>query len=92
MIDPVVPRFQWGQPVQAADDLMNDGSYPDQPRDALLARSGERGEVVQVGVHVESNQPVYIVEFPGNRIVGCLEHELAPVQSAASVTATSEGP
>ncbi len=92
MIGPAVPRFQWGQPVEAASDLLNDGSYPDQPADALLAKSGERGEVVQVGVHVDSNLPVYLVEFAGNRIVGCLEHELAPVQPATSAPTISEGP
>lgn len=94
MIEPAAPKFQWGQPVEAAVDLFNDGSYPDQPQDALLARGGEKGEIVQVGMHVESNVPVYLVEFAGNRIVGCLEHELAPAaRGAAEAEITrSEGP
>ena len=72
------PKYQWGQPVIAAADLVNDGSHPDAAEDALLVASGTRGEVVQCGVHEESNTPLYIVEFPGGRIIGCLEEELQP--------------
>ena len=79
MIDPAAPKFQWGQPVQAVADLFNDGSYPDRPLDALLVPAGEPGEVVQVGTHVETNTILYLVEFSQNRIVGCLQDELAPI-------------
>jgi nitrogen fixation protein NifZ len=72
------PKYQWGQPVKALTDLVNDGSHPDAEQDALLVASGTMGEVVQSGVHEESNTPVYIVEFPGGRVVGCLEEELDP--------------
>ncbi len=84
MSEPEAPKFQWGQPVQTIDDLFNDGSYPNLPADALLVSSGERGEIVQIGAHVESNTTVYLVEFSENRIVGCLEDEMLALQSTAA--------
>lgn len=79
MIEPAVPKFQWGQRVQALLDLYNDGTFPECPEETLLVREGDAGEIVQVGTHVESNTPVYMVEFAPNRVVGCLEQELASV-------------
>ena len=79
MMEPVNPKFQWGQRVQALLDLYNDGSFPECPPEALLVQAGDSGEVVQVGTHTESNTPVYLVEFGPNRVVGCLERELASV-------------
>jgi nitrogen fixation protein NifZ len=79
MIETVAPRFQWGQRVQALLDLYNDGSFPECPDGALLVREGDSGEVVQVGTHTESNTPVYLVEFGPDRVVGCLEGEIASV-------------
>lgn len=81
MSDPKSPKFQWGQPVQTIDDLFNDGSYPNSPADALLVKRGDRGEVVQIGAHVASNTTVYLVEFSENRIIGCLENEIAAISS-----------
>ena len=81
MADSAEPRFRLGQPVQAAIDLVNDGSYPDRPEDALLVRAGERGEVVQIGAHVESQTNVYIIEFASRLVVGCLESEIAPLDA-----------
>jgi nitrogen fixation protein NifZ len=78
-MEPAQPKFQWGQRVRAFVDLFNDGSFPEQPDGALLAKSGDAGEIVQVGMHVETNQPVYLVEFAPNRVVGCLEDEIAPL-------------
>jgi len=69
--------FQWGQKIRTIADLRNDGSYPDWPEDALIVQCGERGEIVQVGLHVESNTPIYLVEFSRNRVVGCLETEIS---------------
>jgi len=81
MMETSEPRYEWGQRVQAAADLFNDGSYPDQPLADLLVQNGEAGEVVQVGQLTDSGTVVYMVEFALNRIVGCFEHELAPMQS-----------
>ncbi len=78
MIDPEAPKFQWGQRVRAMDDLFNDGSFPEQPAEALLVAAGDPGEVVQIGTHVESKSYVYLVEFAPNRVIGCLEHEISP--------------
>ena len=75
------PRFDWGQRVQAATDLFNDGSYPEEPSNALLVRAGEPGEIVQVGKHVDSGAIVYMVEFATDRLVGCFEPELTLVES-----------
>lgn len=75
-IDLRIARYQWGQPVHALVDLVNDGSYPDCAADELLAGNGSRGQVVQVGTLVDGNIPVYLVEFPNGRVVGCLEEEI----------------
>lgn len=69
--------YAWGQRVIALDDLVNDGSYPERPLDALLAARGAVGEIVNVGHAVEENEPVYLVEFDGC-VIGCLEDEIAP--------------
>jgi nitrogen fixation protein NifZ len=78
MIEPRLPKFQWGQRVRCLIDLVNDGSYPNAPEDALLAASGTLGEIVQVGAHVDTNTPVYIVEFEEKFVIGCLEEEIEP--------------
>jgi len=79
MIDPQEPKSQWGQPVVTVADLINDGSYPDIAENAMLAATGTRGEIVQVGMHEEAKIPVYLVEFADGKIIGCLEEELGPV-------------
>lgn len=71
------PVYAWGQRVIALDDLINDGSYPDRPEDALLASRGSVGEVVKIGHAPELNEPVYLVQF-ADCVVGCLEIELVP--------------
>jgi nitrogen fixation protein NifZ len=76
MIDQRVAKYEWGQRVRACIDLLNDGSYPDSCEGTLLAANGDAGEIVNVGMHVESNTPIYLVEFPGSRVVGCLEEEI----------------
>jgi nitrogen fixation protein NifZ len=78
MIEPRLPKFQWGQRVRCLIDLVNDGSYPNAAEDALLAAAGTIGEIVQVGSHVDSNTPVYIVEFDEKYVIGCLEDEIEP--------------
>jgi len=81
MIDPKMPKYDWGQRVVAAIDLFNDGSFPDCETDTLLVEQGCTGEIVQVGMHEESATPVYMVEFPSNRVVGCLEDEIELAQA-----------
>lgn len=76
MIEPRLPKYEWGQQVIAAVDLYNDGSFPDAEEDTLLIAAGGPGEIVQVGHHAESNVPVYMVDF-GLAVLGCLEEELA---------------
>lgn len=77
MIDLREPKYQWGQPVQAAVHLYNDGSLPGADEDMLLVAAGGPGEIVQVGHHGEANVPVYMVDF-GVAVLGCLEEELVP--------------
>ncbi|MCJ2181964.1 nitrogen fixation protein NifZ [Novosphingobium sp. 1949] len=82
MMDLREPIFGWGEKVRAALDLINDGSFPGVGEGAVLAARGTRGEIVNVGHHEETNQPVYLVEFDGAApgasplVVGCLEGEL----------------
>jgi len=63
--------------VIALDDLVNDGSYPERPADAVLAARCAVGEIVNIGHAVEENEPVYLVEFDGC-VIGCLEDEIVP--------------
>jgi nitrogen fixation protein NifZ len=79
MIEPRIPKYQWGQRVKALLDLHNDGSYPDFPKAALLVKNSDAGEIVQVGTHTESNTPIYLVEFAEHLVVGCLEEEIMPL-------------
>lgn len=79
MSGPEAPKFQWGQRVSAAGDLFNDGSFPGQPADALLVKAGDSGEIVQIGTHAGTGTHIYLVEFTGRLIVGCLEGEIRPL-------------
>ncbi len=78
MIEPRMPKYQWGQRVKALIDLFNDGSFPDTPVDAMLVKVGDAGEIVQVGTQTEANAPIYLVEFGERLVVGCLEEEISP--------------
>ncbi len=75
MTEPRAALYAWGQRVIALDDLVNDGSYPDRPVDALLAPRGAVGEIVNIGHAEEPNEPVYLVQFEGC-VIGCLEVEI----------------
>lgn len=79
MIEPRLPRYQWGQRVKALIDLFNDGSFPDAPAAARLVGVGDTGEIVQVGTQTEANLPIYLVEFGERLVVGCLEEEISPL-------------
>ncbi len=74
---PRSPKFHWGQHVSAVSDLYNDGSYPDAPEDALLVEAGDKGEILNVGTHVETNTHIYLVEFKEKIVVGCFEDEIS---------------
>jgi nitrogen fixation protein NifZ len=89
MIDVREPRYQWGQQVVAMVDLINDGTFPDLPDDAVLASVGTEGEIVQVGRHEEANQPVYMVDFEG-RVIGCLEEEILLRQELEQMVADAK--
>ncbi len=78
MAEPREPKFQWGQPVTTTMELINDGSYPDAPVDALLAAQGTPGEIVNVGLVEETGEPVYLVEFQDGKVVGVFEDEITP--------------
>jgi len=79
MIEPRLPKYQWGQRVKALIDLFNDGSFPDTPVDTRLVGVGDTGEIVQVGTQTEANLPIYLVEFGERLVVGCLEEEISPL-------------
>ncbi|MBI5260936.1 MAG: nitrogen fixation protein NifZ [Bradyrhizobium sp.] len=79
MIEPRLPKYQWGQRVKALVDLRNDGSYPGAPAEALLIGVGGIGEIVNVGRHAEANLPIYLVEFGQRFVIGCLEDEISPI-------------
>jgi len=78
MAEPREPKYRWGQPVSTTADIVNDGSYPDVPLEALLAAQNERGEIVNVGLVEETGEPVYLVEFPDGKVVGVFEEEISP--------------
>jgi nitrogen fixation protein NifZ len=72
-------KYDWGRRVRAAIDLFNDGTFPDREPNELLVKAGDQGEIVQVGAHVETETTIYLVEFAGKVVVGCLEEEIEPV-------------
>jgi len=76
--------------VVALVDLVNDGTHPDHPENAVLAEIGSEGEIVQVGRHVEANQPVYMVDFNGI-VIGCLEEEILLCMELDQMLAESRG-
>lgn len=79
ILEPRLPKYQWGQKVKTLIDLYNDGSYPDVPEEALLVGLGATGEIVQVGTHTDTNTPIYLIEFNERLVVGCLEEEISPL-------------
>ena len=83
MLDPRTPKYQWGQRVTACEALYNDGGFPEREPDAQLVAAGESGEIVQIGVHEETQTPVYLVEFAAG-VIGCLEEEITPLDAEAA--------
>lgn len=79
MAEQQIPKYQWGQNISCQMDIINDGSYPDTPVDALLVEQGTQGEIVNVGNIEETGAPIYLVEFTTGKVVGMLEEEIALV-------------
>jgi nitrogen fixation protein NifZ len=78
---PRQPQYPWGLQVQALVDLHNDGSYPKADDGAMLVAAGAVGEIVRIGHHAEADMPIYVVDF-GQHVLGCMEDEIAPAQTA----------
>lgn len=77
MAEQQIPKYQWGQTINCQTDIINDGSYPDAPLDAMLVEQGTQGEIVNVGNIEENGAPIYLVEFSNGKVVGVLEEEIA---------------
>ena len=78
-------QFESGDTIFAASELYNDGSIPDLPDDALIARQGTRGVVINVG-HIEEqpNKELYLVRFENDDLtlgppIGCWPNEITGV-------------
>lgn len=83
-------KFHIGQRILSANDLFNDGTFPDAVEEEKLVAEGERGEIVKIGTHVESSTLIYLVEFAGGRVIGCLEDEIVAISAPPGII-TSEG-
>ena len=77
MLEPKEPKYQWGQSITTKVDLVNDGSYPDAPINAVLEKSGSKGEIVNVGVVEDTRELVYLVEFTDGKVIGVFEEEIS---------------
>jgi len=84
-----VTQLNPGDMVFAATDIFNDGGIPDLPEDALIAKAGTRGVIVNVG-HLEEtpDRELYLVRFEGEDLVlgpptGCWEEELSSEELGA---------
>jgi nitrogen fixation protein NifZ len=76
-------QLEPGDAVYAASDIFNDGGIPDLPPGALLARSGTRGVIIEMG-HLEEapQRKVYLVRFEDAELnlgppAGCWPEELS---------------
>lgn len=85
-------QLQPGDLVYAATDICNDGGIPDLAADALIARAGTRGVVVNVG-HLEEDpeRELFLVRFEGDDLIlgpptGCWAEELSAAAPPAAVT------
>jgi nitrogen fixation protein NifZ len=88
--EPRQALYRWGQQVVALVDLLNDGTHPDHAPEAVLVETGSEGEIVQVGHHADTNQPIYMVDFAGI-VVGCLEEEILLCMELDDMLAEARG-
>lgn len=77
-----ISQAQPGDIVYAGKDIYNDGSLPEAGENALLAKAGDRGVLVNTGHYEEFPETVlYLVRFENDTkelgmAVTCLEDEL----------------
>jgi len=82
-----------GDVVFAQEVIQNDGGVPDQPEDAVFARPGSRGVVVQIGAAAaDMRQEIILVRFEDEAGVlgppiGCLPEELTQDEVTAGAAA-----
>ena len=74
--------FEPGDTVYANKELRNDGSVPDLPENELIAYSGTRGVIINIG-HLEEqpDQVLYLVRFENHDLtlgppIGCWPQEI----------------
>ena len=60
-------EYNVGDVVYAVCEILNDGSLPDYPEDALIAKKGAKGVVINEG-HFEDfpDKNLYLVRFEGD--------------------------
>ena len=79
-------QLEPGDTIFAASELLNDGSIPDLPDNALVAKQGTRGVIINVG-HVEEqpNKELYLVRFENDDLtlgppIGCWPNEIVAAE------------
>lgn len=78
-----IEQLQPGDAVYATSHIFNDGGIPNLPEDALLARPGTRGVIIETG-HLEDApaRRVFLVRFEDAELnlgppAGCWPEELS---------------
>lgn len=75
------PVFERGEAVRVLRNVRNDGTFPGEPRGALLIRRGSVGYVRDIGTFLQ-DETIYAVDFvETGRLVGCREEELQPAKA-----------
>jgi len=75
------PQYEYGDEVRVVRNVRNDGTFPGESTGTLLVRRGSTGFVKDVGTFLQ-DQIIYSVHFlDADRIVGCREEELIPVDA-----------
>lgn len=78
-------RLTSGDIIYASDDIYNDGTHPQLPKSALLAKAGTRGVLINIGeIFIEETQEsreLLLVRFEGEDLVlgppiGCWPEEI----------------
>ena len=78
--DEKLPRFNIGQKVRLIKDIRNDGTFPYASVGETLVQAGDEGYIRDRGDFLQTIR-VYEVNFIGaNRIFGCREFELEPLE------------